>query len=191
VNRILPQFDLPGHPLGAPAVALLIALALASILGLAAWQYGKPGRFSRRSLATMAALGAVVVMSLVLVKPLEPTTTLTYGSDELGIPATGGAQPRNSPLVNLQGVPPGTYVLTLAYGLSGSAASGSMVVSCNTSSGTLMQSATALLRRGDRSTSVSVQCDDPGTVATQFHIGAHSKLLVRSLRLRKSSARGA
>jgi hypothetical protein len=48
VNRLLPQFDLPGHPLGAPAIALVIALALAGILGLAAWQYGKPGSFSKR-----------------------------------------------------------------------------------------------------------------------------------------------
>src|ERR1700728_877032 len=186
-NRILPQFDLPGHPLGAPAVAILVALALACILGLATWQYGKPGTFSKPSLATMGALRAIVVIALVLVKPLGPTTTLTYSATELGIPATGGPEPSNSPLVNLQGVPPGAYVLTLSYGLSGSAASGSMVVSCNTSSGTVMQRVTAPLRLGDRSTSVSVQCDDPGTVATQFQINAHSNLLVRSLRLQKAS----
>jgi hypothetical protein len=188
VNRILPQFDLPGHPLGAPAIALLIALALASVLGVAAWQYGKRGTFSKQSLATLGALGVLVVMALVLIKPLEPTTTLTYSATELGMPATGGDQPSNSPLVNLQGVPPGTYRLTLSYRMSGSTASGSMVVSCNSSSGAPLQSVTAPLRLGDRSTSVSIQCHDSGTIATQFHIDAHSDLHLKSLQLQNGFA---
>jgi hypothetical protein len=185
--RVLPQFDLPGRALGAPAIALVIALATASILVLAARQYGKPDRFSKTSFATIGVLGVLIIVALFVVKPLGPTTTLTYDSAQLGAPVIGLDQPVDSPVVNLQGVLPGTYLLTLSYSLGGPAASGAMVVSCTSSSGAPPHSVAAPLPSGQRSTRLAIQCHDSGDVATQLQVDAHSELMVKSLRLQSAS----
>jgi hypothetical protein len=191
LNRILPQFDLPGHPLGAPAIDIFIALALGVVLAVVAWQYGRPTRLSKESLATVGALSTLVIVALFVVKPLTPTTTLTFDSTQLGAPVKSGDRPASSALVNLQGVLPGTYLLTLSYGLAGASGSGSMVVSCNASTGESPHNVVVPLHLGRRATSVAIQCADAGTVATQFHIAAHSELIVRSLLLRSAPSRSA
>jgi hypothetical protein len=186
-NRVLPQFDLPGHPLGAPAIALLIELALASVLVIGVWQYTKPGAFSKPSIVTMGGLGLVIVGALIFVKPLAPTATLSYDSAQLGAPVVGGDQPAESPVVNLQGVQPGSYQLTLSYSLADSAASGTMVISCNSTDGSSPQSVAASLPPDRHTASVVIECHDPGTVSAQLHTAPHSDLTVRSLQLRRDS----
>ena len=91
-NRVLPQFDLPGHPLGAPAYAVVIVLALSAVLVIAAVQYMRSGPFAGWSLLTMGGLLVVVVVALVVAKPLQPTTALYLrrGADGL----TGGGRHR-------------------------------------------------------------------------------------------------
>jgi hypothetical protein len=187
-DRVLPQFDQVGRYLGTPAIALAVVLAALAIFLLAAGQTGPPHHRAKTSAAAVGVLGVLIVAALVVVKPLAPTTTLSYDAAQVGAPVIGGAQPGASPAVNLQGVLPGTYVLTLAYRLVGPAASGTMVVSCTSSTGAPPQNRATALPLGQRSAQVTIRCHDAGDVATQFQVAAHSELRVQSLHLRSGSA---
>jgi hypothetical protein len=187
IDRALPQFDRAGLSLGTPAIALAVVMAALAILLLAAGPSGRP-HLSKASAAAIGVLGILIVAAVVTVKPLAPTTTLRYDSAQVGAPVIGGDQPGASPTVNLQGVLPGTYRLTLAYRLVGPAASGTMVVSCTSSSGAPPLSMGATLPLGRQSAQVTIRCHDSGDVATQLQVAPHSELLVQSLRLRSGSA---
>jgi hypothetical protein len=183
INRVLPQFDLAGHPLGAPAIALVVALALAAIVGIAASQYVRAGNFSQLSAAAIGVLAVFIVVALVTIKPLMPATTLSYGPTELGTPVVGRAHPATSPVTDLQGVIPGTYSLSLTYHLQGQAASGSMIVMCSSSPGARGDSVTLQLHPGRRTASGVIRCHDAGVLAAEFKVGARSELSITELQL--------
>jgi hypothetical protein len=183
-NRVLPQFDLPGHPLGAPAFALPVEFALAAILIIAAYRYISPGAFSKVSLAGIGALALVVVVALIVASPLSPSTTRHFDAAQLGAPVVGGDEPGNSPDVPLQGVPAGSFRFTLLYSLDGSLPSGTFVVSCNLATGVATQTVAAPLHQGDRTTSVAIDCRQAETIYTRLSVAAHSELNVRSLQLK-------
>jgi len=187
LSSILPQFDLSGRPFGAPAVALAIELGIVAILVIAACQYMNPGDFSKRSVATIGALAVLILVALVVVKPLSPSTTLSYDARQLGAPVSGTDQPGTSPDVVLQGVLPGTYRLTLSYSLIGSTGSGVLRVSCNSTSGAAPQSVLADLNPALVTKTTQIQCQQPGTISTQLNVGAHSVLNVDSLHLQKTA----
>jgi hypothetical protein len=187
-NRILPQFDLPGHPLGAPSWALLIELALCAIVLIAAAEYMRPEPFARWSLVTIAVLVVVVGVALVVAKPLHPTTTLSYTPQQIGAPVTGGPDGRSSPVVPLQGVLPGTYRLTLAYSLAGTPASGSMTVTCDATGGTVTTTVHTALATGRPTAVATVHCTQNGTVASQLGAGPGTLLDVSSLRLERTGS---
>jgi len=186
-NRLLPQFDLPGHPLGAPAVALVIAVAFAAILAIAVSQYAQTANSSRGSVGAIGALGVLVVVALVIVKPLAPATTLSYDAADLGLPVVGHEHPAASPIVDLQGIVPGPYTLSLSYRLDGQAASGSMIVTCSSLPNAPRDTVIVRLHSGQRTTSASIHCHDSGVIATQFKVGARSELSVNVLQLRSAS----
>ncbi len=188
LSNILPQYDLAGRPLGAPAFALAVEVGIAVIVVIAACEYMKPDNFSKWSMATMGGLAALVLIALVAARPLLPTTTLRYDAMQLGAPVTGGDQPSNSPDVVLQGVLPGTYRFTLSYALMGSGGSGALIVSCNSASGAAPQSVSAGLNPSHVTKTVQLRCNQPGTVSAQLSVGAHSVLHVGSLRLQKIAA---
>jgi hypothetical protein len=183
LNGVLPQFDRPGHSLGAPAVALVVVLALAAIFAVVGSQSTR-ATFSTRAQVAIGVLAGLVVVALVVVQPLTPTTTLSFDGTELGTPVIGPAQPAVSPLVDLQGVLPGTYVLRLSYRLEGERASGSMIATCDASSGRASDSVIARLHSGRQSTSTSIRCQNSGALATQFKVGDRSELFVNRLQLR-------
>ena len=185
-DRILPQFDLPGHPLGAPSWALFVELALAAVLLIAAWQYMRPGPFGTWSLASMAVLVVAAVVALVVAEPLHPTTALTYDAKQLGAPVDGGPDGQSSPDVPLQGVLPSTYRLTLDYSLGGAAPSGSLTVSCNAADGSVTTTVHTTLPAGGRTAAATVHCTQTGTVASQLGAGPGSVLDVDSLRLQRT-----
>jgi hypothetical protein len=185
-NRILPQFDLPGHPLGAPSWALLVELGLCAIVLIAAWEYMRPDPFARWSVVTIAVLVVVVGVALVVAEPLHPTTALTYDSQQLGAPVVGGTGGGTSPLVPLQGVAPSTYRLTLAYSLAGTAPTGSMTISCDGADGSATTTVHTTLA-ADRATAVAtVHCAQAGTVASRLGAGPGTVLHVSSLQLVRS-----
>jgi hypothetical protein len=186
INRILPQFDLPGHFLGAPAISLVIAAMIAAIIAVAASRYAQPGRISRGSVGAVGVLSVLVVVAVVVVKPLAPANTLSYNATDLGLPITGQAHPAATPIVDLQGVIAGPYALSLSYRLSGSTATGSMFVTCN-SSAHVTSTVIVRLRAGQRTTSASIRCRDPGIIAAQFRIGARSALSASGLKLQRTS----
>jgi hypothetical protein len=187
-NRLLPQFNLPGHFLGAPAEALAIVLAIAAILAVAASRYARAELFSRGSAATVAALGVVVLVSLVVVRPLGPLSSVSFDSAQLGTPVIGQGQPSASPVVDLEGLPPGTYALELSYRLDGPG-SGVMTVTF-TSSKAPPRSVRVLLPSGQDTRTVSIHYREPGVIATQFQVGAGSRLTVQALELQSVSAGG-
>jgi hypothetical protein len=184
-SSILPQFDLAGRPFGAPAFALFIELAIAAVVAIAAYQYMRPGVFSRSSTIAIGALGLLILVTLFVAKPLSPNSALRYEANQLGAPVSGGDQPGNSPDVTLQGVLPGTYKFTLSYFLSGPVASASLMVSCNSTSGAAPQSVIANLDPGHLIKSVKIECRRSGTVSSQLSVAAHSELNVGSLWLQK------
>lgn len=190
INRALPQFDLPGHPLGAPSYALLVELALLAVLAIASIEYMRPGPFPRWSLAAMGGLGVLVVVALVAAEPLHPTTALTYDAAQLGAPVVGGAQGATSPDVTLQGVLPSTYRFTLTYDLrtttGGSAQGGLLSVFCNTTSGAPPLQANRPLPPDRTSAVVTIHCDVPGTVSSVLAAGPGAVLGVHTLRLERA-----
>jgi hypothetical protein len=184
-NRVLPQFDLPGHPLGAPAFALPVELALAGLLVIAASRYMGPRILSRVSMAGVGVLALVVVVALVVASPLSPNPTRQFSQAQVGAPVVGGDRPASSPVIPLQGVPAGTFRLTLSYRLGGPVASGRFVISCNPANATATNSAAASLRQGDRTTSVAIRCLQPGAIDTRLSVSPRSDLNVRSLQLKE------
>ncbi len=185
-NRILPQFDLPGHPLGASSWALIIELAMAALLLIAAWEYMGPDPFPRWSVAAMAVLVVAVVVALVVAEPLYPTTSLRYDARQLGTPVVGGSQGQTSPDVALQGVLPSSYRFTLVYSLDGTAPTASMTVSCNGTDGTVTTEVHRTLAAGRTAAAATVHCTQAGTVASQFGAGPGAVLHVSSLRLART-----
>ena len=173
-DRILPQFDLPGHPLGAPSWALLVELALAAVVLIAAWEYMRPGAFANWSLVTMAVLVVVAVRGPGRGRAAAPTTALTYDATQLGAPVIGGTGGRTSPDVQLQGVLPSTYRLTLAYSLTGATPTGSIVVSCNAADGSVTTSVRTVLEADRQTAAATVHCTQTGTVASQLGAGPGS-----------------
>jgi hypothetical protein len=187
-NRLLPQFDLPGHFLGSPSEALAIVLAIAAILAVAASQYARADRFSNRSAATVGALGVLVLASLVVVRPLGPLTSVSFDSAQLGTPIVGHGHPSTSHVVDLEGVPRGTYALELSYGLGGPA-SGVMIVTF-ASLEAPARSVRVFLPSGQETRTASIQCQGSGVITAQFQVGAGSRLVVYTLRLESVSAGG-
>jgi hypothetical protein len=188
INRLLPQFDIPGHPLGAPAVALVIAVAFAAILVIAAWQYAQVAKSSRGSVGAIGAISLFVVVALVIVKPLATFTTGSYDAADLGLPVVGLEHPGASSIVDLQGVVPGPYALSLTYRLDGQAPSGAMIVTCSSSPNGPRDTVIVRLHSGQRTTTASIRCHDSGVIATQFKVGARSGLSVNALQLRSASS---
>ncbi len=187
-NRILPQFDLLGRPLGAPAIAVVVVVALATILAVASAQYAQAGQFSRLSIGVVGILATFVVVALAVIKPLTPATTLTFGATELGTPVVGHSHPAASPIVEFQEIIPGTYSLRLSYRLQGQVASGSMIVTCVSSSEAPNHSVIVRLHPGQRTASRSIRCPGAGEMATQFKVAARSELSVNALQLQMALA---
>jgi hypothetical protein len=185
-NRILPQFDLPGHALGAPSWALFVELALAAVLLIAAWEYMRPDAFARWSVVTIAVLVVAVVVALVVAEPLHPTTALTYNAQQLGAPINGGSEGQTSPDVALQAVLPSTYRLTLAYSLDGTAPTASMTVSCNAADGSVTTVVHTTLAAGRPTAAATVHCTQAGTMASQLGAGPRTVLHVSSLQLERT-----
>jgi hypothetical protein len=185
LDRVLPQFDLPGQTFGTPAFGLSVELAIAAVVIIAACQYSRSGTFARLSLVTMGALG-LVVAALCFTKPLLPTTTLSYDAAQVGAPVVGGDQPISSTVVPLQVVLPGTYRLTLSYHLGGPTAAGSLVVSCNPTHGTRYQSVSTVLHSDTVTASVVIRCAQYGLISSQLTVTAHSQLDVTVLQLQKT-----
>jgi hypothetical protein len=187
LNRILPQFDLPGHPFGAPALAVVVCLALAAVLAVAAWQYAQGGTFSRGSITVLAVLAVAVGLAFVVVRTPGPTRTLRYSGADLGAPVVGVDLAATSPLIPLQGILSGTYGLTLEYRLGGTSATGRLVVMCLSADQAPLTTSTDGLRPGQQTTMIVIRCSQPGFVATQLRAGTGSSLTVDGLQLRSLS----
>ena len=182
-NRLLPQFNLAGRTLGAPAVALLVALVLTAFLVIVAAQYTRGWRSTPGWFGSLGAMAIFVVVALAVVTPLTSVSTLSFNAVEVGAPVVGAGHPAASPVVDLQGIVPDVYSLRLSYRLEGEAATGSMIVSCI--SPTSMESVTVRLTPGQRTTSTFIRCRYAGFLATQFKVAARSELLVNALQLRR------
>jgi hypothetical protein len=188
LDRALPQFDVPGRTLGTPSIALAVVIAGVAIIALIAWQYGRPAHLSKLALVATAALAAVVVLSSLAVKPLRPTTTLTYTPAQLGTPVSGHDQSAASPTVDLQGILPGSYLVTVSYHVQGNTSrSAALLVSCTSPSGAPVHSAATPLPSGQRSGRVVIHCSQNGDLATQFQTAAGTELVVGSLHLQSTS----
>ena len=77
-ERLLPQFDLPGRALGAPAAGLVVVLAVLAALVVAAVSYARTARLGRRALLAVAVLAAGVVVAAVTVVPVAPARPLAF-----------------------------------------------------------------------------------------------------------------